>query len=302
MYCPKCKTEYRDGFYTCSDCGSSLVPELPEEAPVPNVPPYSPHYKEVLRTTSRPALAVLRTALDNEGVIYFVHGENFSNLYSQPARLMVLEEDAEKVEKIIRDMDSELDSKDWESPIDEFEHDPEYKEGSEGDPGVTNRGSSFIVGLVLGLVAGLLLFAVFDSVRVYLDITERIDRNRDLKTDEWLYYENGKLKRAEADENFDGKSDFYWTYSNRMVIHSSRDLDFNGIIDERCFHRYGVQERCEYCPNGSKVMVRKQIFKHGVLQEEFVDKDKDGKFDERIVYDFIGNTVKTIKLPESSGK
>jgi len=29
MYCPKCGYEYREGFYECSDCGSTLVPDLP---------------------------------------------------------------------------------------------------------------------------------------------------------------------------------------------------------------------------------------------------------------------------------
>lgn len=30
MYCPKCKIEFLDGIETCSECGSSLVEELPE--------------------------------------------------------------------------------------------------------------------------------------------------------------------------------------------------------------------------------------------------------------------------------
>ena len=30
-WCPKCKTEYRDGVTTCPDCGSRLVDHLPEE-------------------------------------------------------------------------------------------------------------------------------------------------------------------------------------------------------------------------------------------------------------------------------
>ena len=29
MYCPKCKSEYRDGFTTCSDCKIKLVDQLP---------------------------------------------------------------------------------------------------------------------------------------------------------------------------------------------------------------------------------------------------------------------------------
>jgi len=30
-WCPKCKTEYQEGFEKCADCGSDLVDELPEE-------------------------------------------------------------------------------------------------------------------------------------------------------------------------------------------------------------------------------------------------------------------------------
>ncbi len=30
-WCPKCKSEYRDGFTVCADCGSELVDELPPE-------------------------------------------------------------------------------------------------------------------------------------------------------------------------------------------------------------------------------------------------------------------------------
>lgn len=30
MFCPLCKTEYREGFYTCADCSVHLVEELPQ--------------------------------------------------------------------------------------------------------------------------------------------------------------------------------------------------------------------------------------------------------------------------------
>lgn len=30
-WCPKCKTEYREGFRVCADCGSELVEKLAEE-------------------------------------------------------------------------------------------------------------------------------------------------------------------------------------------------------------------------------------------------------------------------------
>lgn len=31
MFCPNCKTEYREGFSRCSDCGADLVRELPKQ-------------------------------------------------------------------------------------------------------------------------------------------------------------------------------------------------------------------------------------------------------------------------------
>jgi hypothetical protein len=31
MFCPKCKSEYREGFNTCADCGTELIEELSNE-------------------------------------------------------------------------------------------------------------------------------------------------------------------------------------------------------------------------------------------------------------------------------
>src|SRR6185295_19187951 len=37
MYCPQCRSEYRQGFTRCSDCDVELVWELPPEEPHDNV-------------------------------------------------------------------------------------------------------------------------------------------------------------------------------------------------------------------------------------------------------------------------
>lgn len=38
MFCPKCKCEYREGFYRCSDCKVELVNELPQVEEYKNQP------------------------------------------------------------------------------------------------------------------------------------------------------------------------------------------------------------------------------------------------------------------------
>jgi hypothetical protein len=40
-FCPKCRTEYRDGFYVCADCGENLTNMLPpaaDDEPLHNLP------------------------------------------------------------------------------------------------------------------------------------------------------------------------------------------------------------------------------------------------------------------------
>lgn len=65
MFCPNCKTEYRDGFTRCSDCGASLVTRLRETA-VPSNRPAPADGPELLWTGIEPGiLAQIESALDS---------------------------------------------------------------------------------------------------------------------------------------------------------------------------------------------------------------------------------------------
>ena len=84
MFCPVCKAEYRQGFEMCDDCNVSLVAELPPEPETEFV-----DYVEVLSTFNPAEIALIKSLLDSEDITYFIHGENFVQLYAlaMPARM-----------------------------------------------------------------------------------------------------------------------------------------------------------------------------------------------------------------------
>ena len=69
MFCPNCKTEYRPGFSTCSDCGAALVERLvPKEPERPNRNTSGP---ELLWTgTNRAIRSVILSALDDAEIAH----------------------------------------------------------------------------------------------------------------------------------------------------------------------------------------------------------------------------------------
>ncbi len=102
MFCPICKSEYRSGFTTCSDCNVPLVAELPPESE-----PDFVEYKEVLSTNSPSDRAIISSILDAEGITYFFQGE-FVAAYvynAIPVRLMIREDQVEKAVEVLKDLE-----------------------------------------------------------------------------------------------------------------------------------------------------------------------------------------------------
>ena len=102
MFCPKCRSEYREGFTTCNDCNVPLVSEL-----LPESEPGFVDYKEVLATNSPSDRALIRSILDAEGITYFFQGEYVSAYvyHAIPVRLMVREDQVQKAMDILKDLD-----------------------------------------------------------------------------------------------------------------------------------------------------------------------------------------------------
>ena len=74
MFCPKCKSEYRDGFTECADCCISLVYELPtdtEEIEYVDL-------RELLTTTDQGEVVLFKSMLEGEGIPFLAQGDHFS--------------------------------------------------------------------------------------------------------------------------------------------------------------------------------------------------------------------------------
>jgi hypothetical protein len=104
MFCPVCKSEYREGFTLCNDCNVQLVNELPAEKETESE---YVEYEELLATHSPSDRALLKSILDAEGITYFFQGE-YSTIYlfqALPVRLMVNKDQVARAVELIKDLD-----------------------------------------------------------------------------------------------------------------------------------------------------------------------------------------------------
>ena len=124
-----------------------------------------------------------------------------------------------------------------------------------------------------------------------------MDRNADGKIDEWgIYAREGTIERVEQDENFDGRPDAWFSYKNGRAESTRHDTDFDGRPDWFGAYENGILFRMDCRPNESSVVVRRDIYEHGVLREEWVDENQDGVFDYKILVDPFGERSDRIPI------
>ncbi len=141
----------------------------------------------------------------------------------------------------------------------------------------------------------------FFTYRNGRNVSATVDRNYDGRIDEWdTYNSEGVIARVELDDNFDGKPDAWITYKYAAPVMAKRDTDFNGLVD--CIDTYenGIVVLSESAPNESSPVVRRYLYVNGVLREEWVDENRDGIFDYKILHDPFGATSGMI--PIEAGK
>jgi len=102
MFCPKCKSEYREGFYKCANCDVYLVSELPQTSASDR----GDEFVEVFSTYNQGEVAFIKSVLDGEGITYFFQGESSIMLIAAGAyaRLMVAADEADRAKELLQEL------------------------------------------------------------------------------------------------------------------------------------------------------------------------------------------------------
>lgn len=99
MFCPKCKSEYREGFKQCKECQVDLVAQLAEEEFEDD-----DVLIEMASNLQQNEIGVIRSILDAEKIKYTIFDESLGNLYPDPGanRLMVAKSDYQTVQELLK--------------------------------------------------------------------------------------------------------------------------------------------------------------------------------------------------------
>lgn len=272
----------------------------------------------VVRTyPGEPLAGIAASRLGSEGIEAHIQKDDCGGAYPSlqmagGVRLLVKPEDLEDAEKILNSMEV-ADSEEVEQ-----EEQPEDRDQKKEKSGLIVS----IVLLLLGFAGGYLLSPEISHRSTYSGVVKRDqnekgtpggfghyvdgqltrveeDRNYDGKIDAWFKYVSGKLRSGMYDNNFDGRPDVWVEYKDSFNYVVKSDTDFDGKPDATDYYVNGVKQRTDWHPNDSPIVERRQIYENGVLKEELVDTNRNGKFDLKITYDAYERPIEKIKIPQS---
>jgi len=100
MFCPICKSEYREGFTQCDECKVKLVQELIEEEI-----PKKQRLIEIATSLQQSDIGIIKSLLDAENIEYIFLHETFGHLYPVPETntLLVAQKDQKLAKAILKD-------------------------------------------------------------------------------------------------------------------------------------------------------------------------------------------------------
>lgn len=126
---------------------------------------------------------------------------------------------------------------------------------------------------------------------------ERSDVNGDGRPDRWFEYDDaGQIRADRKDLDFDGTPDEVYEYEpGARLARGRRDTDFDGTFDQSLTFRNDQRDEATWEARPS-APARKLTYRHGVLREELRDRDADGSWDLRILYDPFEFPVEEVEL------
>jgi hypothetical protein len=132
------------------------------------------------------------------------------------------------------------------------------------------------------------------------------DTNFDGQTDVWREYSPstqgpGKLLSVIEDRDYDGVADLRWVWQRGLLTYRDRDLDHDGVMDERT--TFDGQDQPFYVDvreKGKGPVIRRRVYREGVLWKILEDTDRDTHFDRIQEFDTAGNLFRDDPLPKDS--
>ena len=102
MFCPKCKSEYREGFSFCAHCQVELVKELPNE----EFDGYE-EFISIAATTDISVIPIVKSILDYAEIKYFIKGDMLQSIpgINNVMQIQVPVEDIQNAKDLLKDLD-----------------------------------------------------------------------------------------------------------------------------------------------------------------------------------------------------
>jgi hypothetical protein len=102
MFCPNCRTGYREGISECADCHVQLIDKQPPEPKAEYV-----DLVEVMTTSDPGQIGFVKSLFEGNGIKYVAQGEHFHALGrapNLPVRFLVKKDQIIKAKALLKDL------------------------------------------------------------------------------------------------------------------------------------------------------------------------------------------------------